>query len=392
MNAHSILGEAVNRRHDSGWLAHHVADVYDALVYELEQDGVPDAAAERLLLVYPYVLPHGDIKRWTKLLQDTLTNIEKKTGQARKAGSGSNLSLLYLLGGPSKPIETALNKALRRARQRLNPSVMLEAYINLFKSQVYRQTAEFNSNVIVAALDLARWVNDQDSYARLHQALAYAYNFWGNYDKAIDQAHLAFPHWEKKDDPYEAGLCAYAIAFALRSTGAFDSASEWLEKAGQLLARTEYHKQYALLAYETAGLLLYQLRYEEALQWIILGIEEAIKLGEPLTLAVLQQALAVAQTYTNRYDDAIENFARAEEFWITRGDNEAQLAHLYHARAFLEGRRGKRDVALDYLDKALALYSGLPRTHFHLETVSKINKLRTAIETNADLTQLTPLD
>ncbi|GEM_PF-1766663 len=373
------------------WLSQNAGQIYDVIATSVNNDDTASYAFDALLLVYPHILTLGDMKRWGKLIHEVLNTALKFHAKQPYAGEWNTIEQLYLTSGQSKSPETAFNKPVRRATRRQNPRAILDSYIGLFKLQVYRQSDLSKPEIINSVLDLARQVNNPQLYTRLYQALAYAYHFWGDHDKAIDRGQLAYNYWTKNNNDTEAGLSAYIIAASYRALEQLDQALSWMEVASGYLAKTELVQQYFIVVAETGSIYLMWEEYTVAQQWYDIAYNEALKLNDPLCIAFAQHCLGMAQTFLDQYESADDNLTKSLAFWEQTHD-ERQLAHIYHTIAYLEGRRGNKPKALEYLtisEKVTENLSDIPARDYHTK---KINTLKRAIENNQDLTTLSAND
>lgn len=380
----SFLKQATQHRADSQWLSQHAGDIYTTISQAFKDGNAIDDAVDSLLLVYPYVLPHGDIKRWSKLLQDGVNALERQRDESLDVRG--SIKTMYFTSAESKSLENALNAALRRARKRLKPATLLEVYINLFKSQVHRQTEDFNLEIVDSALKLARQVNDQEAYARLYQALAYAYYHWGEYDKALRQAEMAYESWLDLGSNHNAGLSAYIMAHSKTQMRASDALA-WLERSAELLAKTDYKGQYAIIANETGMYYASLQNYAVAEQWFKIAVREAESLNYPPSLEAYRHCLGLTQTHLDKYKEAHANLTQALVYYEAEGD-EANAAHVYHSLAYLEGRENNISQAMDYARKSFELHKRLPDTPRIQEQRSQLNILIDALEKGIDVKNL----
>lgn len=380
----NLLRQASHHRTDSQWLSQHASEVYTTISQAFKEGDDINDAVDSLLLVYPYVLAHGDIKRWSKLLQDGVNTLAFQRDDSFNV-QGS-IKSMYLTSAESKSLESTLNAALRRARKRLKPATLLEVYINLFKSQVHRQTDDFNLEIVDSALKLARHVNDQEAYARLYQALTYAYYHWGEYDKALRQGEMAYESWLDLGSNHNAGLSAYIIAHSKTQMRASDALA-WLERSAELLAKTDYKGQYAIIANETGMYYASIQNYAVAEQWFAIAVKEAESLNYPLALEAYRHCLGIMQTRLAKYNQAHANLTQALAYYEAEGD-EANTAHVYHSLAYLEGLQNNTSTAMKYAQQSLELHKRLPDTPRIQEQRSQLNILIDALEKGIDVKTL----
>ncbi|MBC7871534.1 MAG: tetratricopeptide repeat protein [Chitinophagaceae bacterium] len=385
------LDQMHKKYNETEWLSQNAGQIYDVIATSANNDDTASYAFDALLLVYPHILTLGDMKRWGKLIHEVLNSALKYHAKQPHSIEWNTIGQLYLTSGQSKSPETAFNKPVRRATRRQNPRAILDSYIGLFKLQVYRQSELSKPEIINSVLDLARQVNNPQLYTRLYQALAYAYHFWGEHDKAIDRGQLAYGYWTKNNNDTEAGLSAYIIAASYRALEQLDQALSWLELASSHLAKTDLVQQYFIVAAETGSIYLMWEEYPVAQQWYDIAYNEAVKLNDSLSIAYAQHCLGIAQTYLNNYEAADNNLRQSLAFWEQTRDDR-QLAHIYHSIAYLEGRRGNKSKALEYLKTSENIATTLTENQARDTHSDKIARLRRAIENNEDLTKLSASD
>jgi tetratricopeptide (TPR) repeat protein len=278
---------------------------------------------------------------------------------------------------------------VRRATRRQNTRAILDSYIGLFKLQVFQQTSTFTQEAVAGALELARLVNHPQLYARLYQALAYAYIFWGDYAKAIDRGHQAYGYWIDNDNAEEAGLCAYVIAIAYRWSGQYDHALTWLETAASYFSAVDYQRQHVLIANEMGTLYMLGMNFVAAEQWYHIALAEALKLDDAYTAALVQQCLGAAQAYLDKYKPAEEMLQEAISYWSAQEDHR-NLASAHHTLAFLYGLMRENEQAFAQLDLAVQMIANIPDNDFKNIMVEHIHQLRQTIDSGRDVHALKP--
>ncbi|MDX1992195.1 MAG: hypothetical protein SF029_07390 [bacterium] len=373
------LTQIKTRYNDIDWLSENTARIYETITSAASQEDTASEAYDTLLLVYPYVLTAGDVKKWGKMIHDVLNTAMKQYVRQNSQVTWNTLGATYMTSGASKSPETAIAKPVRRATRRQNPRAILDAYIGLLKLQVYRQTTQFSEELIKGALDLARQVNHPQLYARLYQALAYAYAFWGSYEKAIDQGQLAYSYWMRTGNHHEAGFSAYIIAVSHRFQNQTSEALRWLELTSHHFSKTDNAKQHALVAVETGSLYLMQGRWEAAEQWYQITLDEGKRANDRYTIALAQHSLGIAQTFQDKFTQAEANLGASLAYWQELNDPR-QLAHLHHTLAYLEGKRRNFEAGLQHLNTADKIAALLPESDFKAFLAGKVAELRKALQ------------
>lgn len=360
----TIFADIMTHKRDAGWLNENEPMLY-AYYTQVVKDGTVDSQIiDGLLQVYPYIFTYGKLKQWTKILFDILNNYNEQ--QTKKIeGNGHSQSVADYFAHDLEPPEHAgrmIRAALRRARKRIDPVLMLELYVNLFKSQIYQQTDSFNEDTVYAAFDLVRQINDQEAYARLYQALSYAYNHWRDHDRALMYGQMAYDYWSRRKNKKELALSAYTIGIAYRLLGQLDEAESWLEVTADLFERTNLSNQYALIAGETGFLKMQKKSYEEAESWLTLSLKEYQNLEERNlhSEAIVYQSLGITKAELRKFDQAEIHLGEAQAYFEANDDTGYYVGQVNQAWAVLEYHRKNKKQALAYLDKAYEISKDLP--------------------------------
>ena len=371
----NTLIEAQQYYAEPGWLNTNSDNVIDALSKAFKSSSSPGEATNTLLLVYPQAIKGGEVKRWSKLLQDALSL--QNDFDATQAKRDDELAAQFALSEHKKEMDAEFKIAMRRARKRLKPETILEAYLDIFKSQVYHQSPEeFSKEIAKSAIELARQVNIAESYAQLYLALAYAYSGWGDFERILKYARLAYEYFSSNKRYLEAGQSAFWVAFAERSMGVnsgnmqfYSIAQDWLDKSGAMFLKTSYPHQYAVIAHEKSVLFLLNRHYEQARQWAEVALKDA---QNDYTIAITRHTLGMALSYLGQYDKASENFERSQAY-LEGYNYNSQLASLMHARAYNQFLQKNIQGAISFVERGLALLEDLPKTPQH-------DKLRVQLE------------
>lgn len=380
----SIYAEIMTHKRDSYWLSDNEDLLYAHFAKIAKKGNIDSQVIDSLLQVYPYIFTYGKLKQWTKILLDILKHYNKEQAHSGN-GNGHSQSISEFFAYDLEPPEHAgrmIRTALRRARKRIDPVLMLELYINLFKSQIYQQNDSFNEDAVLAAFDLARQINDQEGYARLYQALSFAYNHWRNHDRALMYGQMAYDYWSGRKNKYETGLSAYAIGVAYRLLEQLDEAEPWLEITADFMSRANQPNQYALIAGETGLLKMQQKSYEEAISWLTLSLREYQKLEARnfYSEAIVFQSLGLANINNENLDQAEIHLGAALTYFKEHDQsNGYHIGQVNHSFALLEYYRKDKKQALAYLEKAYEASQNLPLDRKE-GVVKRFDNLKQAIE------------
>lgn len=380
----SWLDEAAIYYNDDAWLNEHIDDLFEKLTAAVDRQEQLVPVVDRILLIYPYTFPHDNVKRWTKLVKDAAIAIQERYNSAEQVPY--SVEQAYLMQMQRDDLAQYIEVAIHRARKRLKPATLLETYITLLRLRVHYLTGEIDREVVFSALKLAKVVNDQHAYMMLYQTLAFLYNAWGEFARAIEQAQSVYRYWQRQNNHYEAALSAYATAVAYTRLDHIEDGLHWLDISAQHFAKSKFKGQYALIAFETGNVHYQQQAYEAAAQWWQIALDEAVKRNYPPTTAVFRHALGMVQIRLGDYAGAEDNLKQALDFWRDR--DPAQTGHLYHTLAFLEGTRGNTGQALAYLDDATDQLGRVQRSLFIEQVQGHVRLLREAIENGASIGDL----
>ncbi len=383
------LNEIPQYYQNAGWLQVNAEELFGEVVGALKSDVKEESsdAVRELLRVYPYVIHHSDVKRWSKLLQDALMSYEKKYPNPG-INANSRVTQLFLTAHEGdEVIEAEFAVALKRARKRIRPAMILEAYTNLLRKYVFHQSKAFDRGIIRSALTLARQVNDQEAYARLYLSLAYVFIYLGETEKALEYGRMAHAYWTRIGDEYEIALSTYLMATVCTRNNKLDEALTWLERSDKLfneLNRPEYR---GYVAYETMMIHTMKREFEPAHEWVLVALQEVKRIESDYARSTFEHAAGILKARIGELDAGRALLESSIRYW--RGNKDAHnVGHTLHSMAYVEGLAGNKDVAFKHLDEAQELLSSLQENARRTQILNAVNELREAIANNADLTAL----
>lgn len=356
---------------DTPWLLDNQEDLLNTIKVTLANKDYQSQAVDALLLTFPCIIPLGNIKQWIEALRDGF-DIYLGDDDLNSLGS------IFLTNTQTSEIDEEVTIALRRVRKRVSPPLMLEAYINLLQLQVYRLVeGGIDDNVILSAIDLARLVNEQASYARLYRALSYAYVRRGYYDHSLKYAQMAYDYYIKQERPIEVAISAYALALNYRHKNELEHASHWLDIASENFSQTDYPRQFAVIAVEKGNIHMMNEDYQKAYQWLKIANQE-VQLLDPHRRATIQHSYGIAQTDLGFYEEAEDSLNLSLRYWQDIND-EHQIAHVLYALAFWAYKQELYPQALDYLDQSETIYDSIENNPFNGQIRKLIHNLRQII-------------
>ena len=355
----NILDDVKLHQADLTWIRDNEETLFDFFSDAINNGTHDHNIVDGLLRVFPYIFTHGKLKHWVKLLYDVTVLFDVDETDTEHATQTSRAYMADFQ--PPEHAQRMIKTALRRARKRIDPSLMLQLYVNLFKSQIYFHNIAFNQALIFSALDLGRQVNEQESYGLLYQSLGFAYNHWQKPQKALEFGRLAYAYWSKTRNEYEHAMCTYIMAVAYRLTDEFEDASRWLEETSRLLNKTKYQRQYALITAETGAIFLQKKMFEEAESWTEKALNEYLELGDQHSASIAHRAIATAQIALGKFDPAEKHLNQALNYWQSEEpDNIYQQQQIYHTFASMEYSRTDKKQAITYIKQSRELAMQLP--------------------------------
>lgn len=359
-----LIQQTYDNYDDSLWLTENHTDLQASIRGALRDNTLTSEAVYAVLLAYPYMIRDGlDQKLWTQIVQEVF--------KAERTGIPGLEDIETLT------LDRQIRTSLRRARKKVMPPQMLGAYINLFLSQVYKKSLHFNTQVVLAAKDLARIVNDQKAYAELNQALAIAYNHWNQPILALNHAHLAYSYYRNKKR-YDAGKAAHSIAISHRLLSETDDALEWIEIAGDLLVNAPVSRHYGCVPCERGLIHFMRGEYEAAEQWLTNAIDEANQMEAPDIAVTARESLALAWMNNNRLDDA-EDILHEVLAYHQKNNAGYDVIRVYENLGYCLNAQGNKSEALEALQKAFDIYHSLDRAEHDAIYLERLEALKAHI-------------
>jgi tetratricopeptide (TPR) repeat protein len=233
-----LLREAVEHHNDSAWLTTNNKALVDAVYQALKRGGDHDASIHTLLHVFPFFTRSSNVKRWHKMNRKGL-----KLAQRRNTNPATENVQKMIIISPQK-LDSAPPK--RKRSERVDPRELFELYLNLFMENFFTYPTLTTPDQINCLVNLTNTVNLPYYYYKTYQILAIIYNYFGDFDKALDRLHLTYAYWHEQNNTLDQALTAYATGLAYKGKRKIEPAQYWLEKAVNLFAKTDYAQQKAL--------------------------------------------------------------------------------------------------------------------------------------------------
>lgn len=304
---------------------------------------------------------------------DALLNAQEVQDNELQMHIWAQMGESYYIEGKHQEALSSFETALQRARDGRTAEMMLSAYIGIIKLQSLRLDASFDAEFVKEVLALARQVEDMTLRARLHYTLAAAYAHREEIPAALEHAQMSYARWYMLKNSLEMARTAFILADIYRTVRGPQKAKDFLEIASLLFTQVDYNPSYCLLAYEEGLLYLEHLKYEAALQWLNIALEEALRIEHVHYIAMSYHSIAIAQIALQQYREAQANLKRALSRW-EQLENPLYLANGYHALGYLEGLRGNIKYTREYLHRALESCSKIPDIALRQLTENRITE------------------
>jgi tetratricopeptide (TPR) repeat protein len=376
MSINDWLQQVQDHGGDSQWLTSQEEALFSVIYDGLHSHATFHAAVEILIMVFTHfamVLYH--VQRWSSLLLDALLEAQTLRDSEMQIRIFTLLGQSYIMRGKSAAAQDALLIALNRAQEGNFKEMMLTAYIILIRTMYVNAPQTLEADTVLKALALADEVKNSDLKATLYGALALVYSRSDDTSQQVlAYAQTSYAYWYGAHNELEMARMAYLLVGVYRLVGRLDHAGQWLERTAKLFEKTEFQRQYTLLAYEQGTLYLLQEENEAAEQWLKMSLEEARKIDSQEYMASAYHALGLVYTNLQRYDEAQSQLQEAITQWRAVGDF-FELASAYEARAYLEHKRGNRDEAQRWLETALVLCPQIPQENQRAHREKKIREL-----------------
>lgn len=371
--------------HDRLWLDAHAETLFDAISDALQQGAEGSArAVDSLLCAYPYVIGHSDVKKWSKLLQDALMAYEKQNPPRRIAAQHPVTALYLTTHEGDEVIEAEFNVAIKRARKRIRPLMIVEAYTNLMRLFAFNHGGSFDRQHFYHALELARQVCQPEADARVRVAIAYLHAYLGEDAQAFEQARQAYTAWHPTGDERHQGLSAFAVGSSLVRQGQFPLAVPWLQRAADRftdIGRPDYH---GYACYEIG---CYYLKHGDVIgaqSWLNCALEQIAIVEEPFMLALARHALGEAHMRQGDYEPAKSALYEALAHWESAGER-MQAGRTLQVLARIEGLTGNHDAAHNHLNQSEAHLNNAEDNPARAELLAALHALREALHQGGDL-------
>ncbi len=361
MVARDWLKRLDEHQDDDRWLSSSEDELYQIVEGGLLVEPEFHDAVEILIRVFPHfalVLYH--LRRWSPLLFNALVEAQNLRDNAMQVRILTHLGSSYFTGGKNAAAQDAFQIALHRAQDEQFSEMMLAAYIGLIRLQYVHVPEPLEADVVNKALALNKQVHELGLKASLHEALALVYS------RSTDTSHLAIGHgetaygyWSRLGNQLEMANTAYLIAASYRFAGELNSAQRWLHQAASLFEKTDYQRQYTLVAVEQGTLYWQRGENDSALQWLNMGLQEAMQIGAKDYMASAYHSLGLTYINLQQYLQAEENLVQAIALWKEVGDY-FEIASVHEALGYMEIQRGNHELARRWLEDGLLMCPEIP--------------------------------
>jgi len=319
--------------------------------------------------VVPYFVTNQlNVKLWLPILMDALIQAQNLKDNRLQIEVLGFLGESHIHTGRPDSALRVFMQALERANEERFPETLVAIYIGLFKMQWFDLRNPKTDEYVQDALSVAHEVDDLDLKANLHHELARAYIRMANMPNALAHAQTSYNYWQKLQNEIGIGRAAFTLAVVYRYSAFMekmpdylDTAEHFLNVAKERITPDEYAGQYTVLAYETGVLHLQRGNGQEALDWLGIALSKAVVLDVPHYIAISHHGIGLAQTHLRNYPEAREHLQTAIEMW-KKMENSAEESSALQALGYLEGQAGHKQLARDYLNRALGVCETLSET------------------------------
>jgi tetratricopeptide (TPR) repeat protein len=264
-----------------------------------------------------------------------------------------------LLLNATEEAENAFTTAYELADDIRDNKAQIESVIGYLWLQTRNKTGEFTFQHIPDLLMYHAQDRDTELSARMYQAIGALCNQFAQYDRSAAFSRLAYSYFRTKKDFAEQARTAYSLSSAYRAMGEMETANAMLEHAADLYAKTNYVRQYMVIAYEYGVHYYYAADYPAALQWLQISWAEGQQLDDANQLDRVEHCLGIVMTmFRDRLDEArkhLENALRVAE----EEGNQFQIVSIRHSLAFNTARQGDYTTAKNEINYGLQLAAAI---------------------------------
>lgn len=352
-----------NHRDDYSWLRANLDDVYDNVRSAVYRPQLLHKGTATLLNIYPFLLQADDVKRWIEVLFHAMLELMNLKDNEKLMRLWEKMGQSYTLVGEPRRAGAAFQSALDRAHEGNDQVMMLNAFIGLFKVQMFRQDDNFNDMLVNQAVVLARSLANMELQAELDYAIACAYIHRREFELGLEFAQESYAYWERHGNKQKMAQLIFNIAVIYRDDNKLEQANEYLELAKTLYLQTDDQRQYGLTAYEQGVLCRQQGEYPAAIEWHELALREFSQLKPPFYhlhyIGMTHEALGNALALDEQYTRAQTHLTESRKIW-EQLDQVERLVGNYISIAYVMGHLGRIPYAKSCLVAATELCKTLP--------------------------------
>lgn len=343
------LDDLERHQYDYEWLAQHFDEIIASLADGLQREQYAIDAIYALNIIFNYVLTRDDYKILEPLLLDALGHAQVLKDDELQTQVWAQLGHNFLLYGLRDQADSAFNSAAYH-QYRVTPDSELLFQIGLLKSRAL--SYEVNDDFVFLVLEKAAQVKDKMLVAALYHALAMAYLYRGENERALGYGQTAYGWWYQTQNHVELANTASTLAEAYRKSGLFNHAERWLNISRQHFERTDHHHKFARYAYQQGVLELQNKQLDRAKHWLTNALERFELLDYPHLTGACHHSLGLTLMHLGERDTARQHMKLAFRAW-EKLDLWPEKANISSALGYLSYKEGDYKRALRWYQAAL---------------------------------------
>ncbi len=342
------------------WVHENADTLFELVSLAFPNPELKTEAIEILLLIFPYLLDHPELKQWGEMITSSVHRVNTIEPSGLLEGQPTFIiGDIFVLCSQEvpKPLPsiTPYRKRHRRPRHRLNGRHFAESYLALFMVLFSYHPDHFTQSHVHAALDLVQAINLPYYYYKLYQSLAMVYIKWGSLQTASDYAHEALIYWNKQDQirhvvVLEQAISAYIMGLTIR--GNTRVAMSYFKESEAAFNALGYGQQQAVVLTEMGGVWIKDEAYTEAIEVLVSALDKLALYNRPRHRATAHHHIGLAYASQDQYDLARQHLDSAMHIW-TELNEPQQQAYVDCGLVYLDIQMGKPDVAVDRLQVLL---------------------------------------
>jgi|GEM_PF-6803502 len=362
------LEKLIHNKNTADWLHANRQDVQHTLMQALNTDRHAIQTIPLTLEIYDELASSKyriNPDNWIRLLYETLLIAQRIQDNATQIQVWMRMGTIYARSGRVTSARTAFNIAIERAELEQKPELMLRLYVRLFELHNQDQVNLIMESQVNKAFELAEQYCNPDLMAALKQQVATAYGFRGEIEQAEHFAQAAITHWKQQEKPVKMAQTLFSLSASHRIMDNHHVALEYLDRASQIFASTDYPRQHLVINFEYAQHLFAQEDYDDAYELLKLTRREIAELppryASDRDYAACEFSIGHIYRHNSQLDQARDAYLTAIEHWQNCSDNYHQ-AISFHALSNIELADKNTEKAAHLLKNSFNLCNQLPNS------------------------------